>query len=59
MGLTFFMTTDSEFTYQGLQDHLKKRRLKFLDMKHKFNWKRWRELNETIRTLKTRLDIKN
>jgi hypothetical protein len=58
-GLTFYVLTDIDFTYYGLRDHLKNRRLKKLYLGKNFDWKRWSELDEKITLLKKTLDIRN
>jgi len=58
-GLTFFVLTDIDYTYTGLRDHLKNRRLKKLYLMKNFNWKRWSELDQQVSTLKKTLDFKD
>eukprot|EP01129_Flabellula_baltica_P015088 TRINITY_DN745_c0_g1_i1.p1 TRINITY_DN745_c0_g1~~TRINITY_DN745_c0_g1_i1.p1 ORF type:complete len:381 (+),score=87.41 TRINITY_DN745_c0_g1_i1:57-1199(+) len=56
-GYLFFMITDTEFTYDGLRQHLKNRRLRALYLKRNFDWKRWKELDTELSSLKILLDI--
>jgi len=57
IGLTFFAALNQEYTYNNFFDTVRKKFLRRIYIKNKFNWKKWNKLHQEITTLKSYMTI--
>jgi len=57
IGLSFFAAMNQEYTYNNLFDYVRKKFLRRIYLRKKFNWRKWNVLHQEVSFINTQLSL--